>query len=93
MTSALPIGMEYAAEITAPTPEGTSNGLIQLAGQASVVFVFLMAATRTTSGSFVPSLLVLAGLLLVGGLVAWRMPEAAHHVRSRSAAGGPRQHV
>jgi sugar phosphate permease len=93
MTSALPIGMEYAAEITAPTPEGTSNGLIQLAGQASVVFVFLMAATRTASGSFVPSLLVLAGLLLVGGLVAWRMPEAAHHVRSRAAAGGPREHV
>jgi MFS family permease len=34
-----PIGMQYAAEITQPTPEGTSNGLIQLFGQASVVFV------------------------------------------------------
>ncbi len=77
MTSALPVGMQYAADITRPTPEGTSNGLIQLAGQASVVFVFLMAVTRTGSGSFVPSLCVLAGLLLLGGLAASRLPEPA----------------
>lgn len=81
MTSALPVGMQYAAEITFPTPEGTSNGLVQLAGQLSVVLVFLMAATRTSSGSFVPSLSALAGLLLVGGLVAFRMPEPARPVR------------
>ena len=75
MTSTLPIGMQYSAEVTAPTPEGTSNGLIQLAGQASVVFVALMALTRTASGSFGPSLGVLAGLLVVGGLVVSRLPE------------------
>lgn len=75
MTSALPVGMQYAAEITAPTPEGTSNGLIQLFGQASVVVVYLMTLTRTSSGSFVPSLCVLAGLLLVCGLVVSRLPE------------------
>jgi MFS family permease len=80
MTSALPVGMQYSAEITAPTPEGTSNGLIQLAGQASVVFVLLMTLTRTSSGSFSPSLSVLAGLLLVGGVVASRMPEPARHL-------------
>ncbi len=80
MTSALPVGMEYSAEITAPTPEGTSNGLIQLAGQTSVVFVFLMAVTRTPSGSFVPSLSALAVLLLVGGLVVSRLPEPAQHL-------------
>ena len=28
LVSALPVAMQYAAEITAPTPEGTSNGLI-----------------------------------------------------------------
>jgi len=80
LTSALPVGMEYSAEITAPTPEGTSNGLIQLAGQTSVVFVFLMAVTRTSSGSFLPSLCVLAFLLLVGGLVVSRLPEPAQHL-------------
>ncbi len=36
--------MQYAAEITQPTPEGTSNGLIQLFGQASVIFVYIMEA-------------------------------------------------
>jgi hypothetical protein len=72
--------MEYSAEITAPTPEGTSNGLIQLAGQTSVVFVLLMAVTRTPGGSFVPSLTVLACLLLVGGLVVSRLPEPAQHL-------------
>lgn len=75
MTSALPVGMQYAAEITAPTPEGTSNGLIQLFGQASVVVVYLMTLTRTSTGSFVPSLCVLAGLLLVSGVVVARLPE------------------
>lgn len=80
MTSAMPIGMQYSAEITAPVPAGTSNGLIQLAGQCSVLFVLLMALTRTPSGSFVPSLVALAVLLLVSGRVASRLPEPAVHL-------------
>jgi MFS family permease len=79
MTSALPVGMQYSAEITAPVPEGTSNGMIQLAGQTSVVVVYLMAITRTSSGSFVPSLCALAALLLICGVVVLRLPEPAHH--------------
>ena len=39
LISVSPIGMQYAAEVTRPTPEGTSNGLIQLFGQAAVVVV------------------------------------------------------
>ncbi|MGO8693202.1 MAG: MFS transporter [Rectinemataceae bacterium] len=63
LVSAMPIGMQYAAEITQPTPEGTSNGLIQLFGQASVVFVYVMAAMRSPSGSFAPALFLALGLL------------------------------
>jgi sugar phosphate permease len=85
LTSAMPIGMQYSAEITVPTPEGTTNGLIQLAGQASVVFVLLMELTRTSAGSFTPSLTVLAGLLLVGALVLHRLPEPLHHLALREA--------
>ena len=85
LTSAMPIGMQYSAEITVPTPEGTTNGLIQLAGQASVVFVLLMALTRTPSGSFTPSLALLAALLLAGALVVRRLPEPAHHLSLRDA--------
>jgi MFS family permease len=60
-----PIGMQYAAEITHPTPEGTSNGLIQLFGQASVVFVYIMQAMQDPSGAFTPGLLFSAGLMVV----------------------------
>ena len=57
--------MQYAAEITQPTPEGTSNGLIQLFGQASVVFVYIMEALKTPDGAFTPALLLSIGLLLL----------------------------
>jgi MFS family permease len=65
LTSAMPVAMQYAAEVTHPTPEGTSNGLIQLFGQASVVFMLLMEALKKTDGSFTPALLVAAGLLII----------------------------
>ena len=65
LVSASPIAMQFATEITYPTPEGTSNGLLQLFGQASVVFVYLMDAMKTKDGSFTPSLLLAAVLLLV----------------------------
>jgi MFS family permease len=70
LVSALPIAMQYAAEITHPTPEGTSNGLMQLTGQAAVVFVYIMEAMKTSDGSFTPALLLAIGLLVVSvGLV------------------------
>lgn len=79
LTGALPVGMQYAAEITRPTPEGTSNGLLQLAGQASVVIVGLMAAIRTDDGSFTPSLLALAAVIAALAALAPRvLPEPAH---------------
>jgi len=65
LVSAMPVGMQYAAEITHPTPEGTSNGLIQLFGQGAVVFVYIMEAMKTSNGSFTPSLLLALGLLIV----------------------------
>jgi MFS family permease len=77
LVAVLPIGMQYAAEITNPTPEGTSNGLIQLCGQVSVVFVYVMAALRTSNGSFTVSLLLLAGLLGVCALAVSRLTDAA----------------
>ena len=52
VVTVLPVGMQYAAEVTSPTPEGTSNGLVQLCGQSSVVFVYIMEArARATARS------------------------------------------
>jgi len=75
LVSTNPIGMQYAAEITFPTPEGTSNGLIQLFGQASVVFVYIMQALQTSNGSFTLSLLLAIGLLLLGAALITQMRD------------------
>jgi MFS family permease len=75
LISTAPIGMQYAAEITYPTPEGTSNGLIQLFGQASVVFVYVMEAMKSSNGSFTPALLLASGLLVVSILVITRLKD------------------
>ena len=75
LVSANPIGMQYAAEITHPTPEGTSNGLIQLFGQASVVFVYIMEALKAKDGAFTPALLLAAGLLLLSVVLITRMKD------------------
>jgi MFS family permease len=76
LVAVLPIGMQYSAEITNPTPEGTSNGLIQLCGQVSVVYVYVMAALRTSNGSFTVSLLLSAVLLVGCALAVSRLKDA-----------------
>jgi MFS family permease len=76
LVSAMPIAMQYAAEITYPTPEGTSNGLMQLFGQVSFVFVFIMEALKTPDGSFTPSLLLAVGLLAVSVALVTQMKDA-----------------
>jgi MFS family permease len=65
LISVAPIGMQYVAEVTFPAPEGTSNGLIQFAGQVSVIYVYIMEAMKSADGAFTPSLLLSVGLLVV----------------------------
>jgi hypothetical protein len=67
--------MQYAAEVTYPTPEGTSNGLIQLFGQASVVFVYIMEAMKDAHGAFTPALLLASGLLALSAGVITQMKD------------------
>ncbi len=75
LISVAPIGMQYVAEVTYPAPEGTSAGLIQLFGQVSVVFVYIMEAMRSKDGAFTPSLLMAAVLLVVLVGVITRMKD------------------
>jgi MFS family permease len=81
LVSTSPIGMQYAAEVTQPTPEGTSNGLIQLFGQASVVFVYIMEALKTSNGSFTPALLLGIGLLFLSALIVTQMKDLKYEER------------
>jgi MFS family permease len=76
LASVYPIGMQYSAEVTYPTPEGTSNGLISLFGQGAVVFVFIMQAMRGPDGSFTRSLLLALALLLINVLIITRLRDA-----------------
>lgn len=89
LISTAPIGMQYAAEVTQPTPEGTSNGLIQLFGQASVVFVYIMSALKRPDGSFTPALLLALGLLVVSALIITRMKDPEFNIYQPGTQKGP----
>ena len=86
LISVSPIGMQFSAEVTYPTPEGTSNGLIQLFGQSAVVWVYLMELLRTGNGSFAPSLVLSAALLVVGAIVLSRLHDPTIMREGKEAA-------
>jgi MFS family permease len=75
LISVAPVGMQYVAEVTYPAPEGTSNGLIQFAGQLSVVYVYIMEALKSPNGAFTSSLVLSVGLLLVMVVVITQMKD------------------
>lgn len=77
LVSAAPIGMQYAAEITQPTPEGTSNGVMQLIAQASVVFVYIMDSMKSADGEFTPALILAIGLVLASVVLCTRLKDPA----------------
>jgi MFS family permease len=65
LLSAGPIGFQYGAEITYPTPEGTSNGLLLMMGQISgILFIFGMDSFKSPlTGSMSLPLAVMIGLV------------------------------
>jgi cyanate permease len=78
LLSAGPIGFQYGAEVAYPAPEGTTNGLLLLAGQISgIIFILAMDQFKVpVTGSMTPSLVILIGLLVVGALLATRLRES-----------------
>ncbi|MES0343732.1 MAG: MFS transporter [Anaerolineales bacterium] len=78
LLSAGPIGFQYGAEITHPTPEGTSNGLLLLMGQISgIVFILGMDSFKSPeTGSMTLPLIVLIGLMVLSLLFAIKLREA-----------------
>ena len=78
LLSAGPIGFQYGAEITYPAPEGTSNGMLLVMGQISgIIFILGMDAFKNPdTGSMSASLLVLAGLMVIGLLLSTRLHES-----------------
>jgi cyanate permease len=80
LLSAGPIGFQYGAEMTLPAPEGTSNTLLIVAGQLSgIIFIFLMDALKSPSGSMTEALLGLLALTLVSVALAFFLKESPIH--------------
>lgn len=93
LLSAGPIGFQYGAEVGYPTPEGTSNGLLILAGQISgVIFIFAMDAYRGADKGMTPSLIVLIGLMVVCLLVSTRLQESKLLTGAGTAVAGSQAH-
>jgi MFS family permease len=78
LLSAGPVGFQYAAEITHPAPEGTSNSLLLVMGQISgIAFIFAMDAFKSpATGAMTAPLLALAALALVSLVLAAMLRES-----------------
>ena len=78
LLSSGPLGFQYGAEITYPAPEGTSNGLLLLAGQVSgIAFIFGMDMLKSPdTGSMTTSLVILTGAMAAALLLATRLKES-----------------
>ena len=77
LVSVNPIGTQYASETALPTPEGTSNGLISLAGQLSVILVYAMEPLKRATGSYTAPLLCFAAMLGVSAALATTLAETS----------------
>jgi MFS family permease len=78
LLSAGPIGFQYGAEITFPSSEGTSNGMLILMGQISgIVCIFGMDSFKSAfTGSMTKPLIVLMGFMLLSIFFSTRLKES-----------------
>jgi len=76
MMGIAPVQSQYATEMCYPAPEATSAGLFMLANPLSVVAISAMGWSNEQLGSFTPSLLVLAGLMVVCVVLLTIMKES-----------------
>lgn len=69
MTGYLPVGFEFAAELTYPEPEGTSAGLLNAAAQIfGILFTMLYAELFDTFGDMGANI-TMAIMLCIGTVV------------------------
>ncbi len=78
LLSAGPVGFQYGAEVTHPTPEGTSNGMLLMMGQISgIVFILGLDIFKSPeTGSMTLPLVALIGLMILSLLLCTRLREA-----------------
>lgn len=69
MTGYLPVGFEFAAELTYPEPEGTSAGLLNAAAQVFGITFTMGYSFMLDSWSDVEADIVMSVMLVVGTVV------------------------
>lgn len=75
MTGYLPVGFEFAAELTYPEPEGTSTGLLNAVCQVfGIVFTILYGYSLNEWGDFWANIF-LCGTLALGTLLTIIIPN------------------
>ncbi|XP_066587374.1 uncharacterized MFS-type transporter C09D4.1-like isoform X2 [Prorops nasuta] len=75
MTGYLPVGFEFAAELTYPEPEGTSTGLLNAVTQVcGIAFTSLSGYLLSIWGDFISNI-VLCGVLAVGACLTAIIPN------------------
>jgi MFS family permease len=80
---------QYAAELSYPAPEATSQGLLIWVGQISgIIFIYGMDAFRTSSGAMTPFLVVMITLTLLVMVPLFRMKESPMLAREPDRPGG-----
>jgi len=71
MTGYLPVGFEFAAELTYPEPEGTSSGLLNAGAQVfGITFTMLYSELLESFGDIAANL-VMAAFLIVGTVITF----------------------
>ena len=77
LTGVVPLAYQYGAEITHPTPEGTSNGWLGLVLQAAGFLILAMDMIKNAMGnSYMPAMIGLGALLLLSTLLLTRIRES-----------------
>ena len=76
MMGLIPVALQYGTEICYPAPEGTSGGLMTLAGQLSVIAITGMGLSNEASGSFTTSMIILVVATAVSAVMLYLMKES-----------------
>ncbi|MHA1772834.1 MAG: MFS transporter [Candidatus Heimdallarchaeota archaeon] len=73
LVSALPVGLTFAAEITYPVPEETSNGLMQWSGQiGGIILIACIMVTNIFNASLVYiNIIIITTLFVIGAILSF----------------------
>lgn len=75
LVSCMPVGLTYAAEITYPAPEETSNGLLMVLGQIGGLLLLIVPVEIL--------MYIVAGLFLVGAILSFLIEDTDVHEERR----------